>query len=119
MRLNEDLAKFGWINRTNAAKISTLRAGALADLRVEFTYDDLPRTVEVHAVGRSTKDGSLVLRGYQTGGESSRDDLPQWKLFTVDKIRSLTITLENSQAPREGYVQSDKQMGEILTEIAL
>lgn len=78
-------------------------------LAVSFVYDGKNRVVEVHAIGRSTKDGSLVVRGFQVAGEASRP-LPQWTLFTISKIEALTLTFIDSEAPRDGYTMGDKQM---------
>jgi hypothetical protein len=100
--------------------IETLNA-AMANARtVSFDYDDKPRIVEVHAVGTSTKDGSLLVRGYQVGGESSRP-LPCWALFRLFDIEpdSLIILETPSQAPRPGYKMGDKQMREIHAQIEL
>jgi hypothetical protein len=87
-------------------------------LAVSFIYDDKPRIVEVHAVGVSTKDGSLIMRGYQVAGESSRP-LPCWALFTVDKIEALQVGFIESQAPRDGYKMDDRQMANIIAQIQL
>lgn len=85
-----------------------------------FSYDGKPRTVEVHAIGASTKDGATVIRGYQTEGESSRP-LPCWVLFRAEDILDVELTDIFSLAPRisEGYnPDGDKQMGEIFAKLA-
>lgn len=87
---------------------------------VTFEYDGKPRTVEVHAIGRSTKDGSLVMRAYQVDGESSRP-VPGWSLFSLSKIdlfeMGVSRTRGGSEAPRDGYVMDDKQMSPVLAQI--
>lgn len=90
------------------------------DLQVIFDYDGKLRVVEVHAIGTSTKDGALLFRGYQTSGDSSRP-LPAWVLFRGDKVTKgqIALSFEDSLAPREGYVQGDAQMGDLIAEIAL
>lgn len=86
---------------------------------VEFDYDGKRRVVEAHAIGKSTKDESIVFRGYQIDGEASRP-LPQWTLFSVDKIEVLKLhEFGTSRAPRDGYVMGDKQMLPVLAEIDL
>jgi len=81
-------------------------------LTVMFDYDDKRRRVEVHAIGQSTKDGSFVMRGYMPD-----DDRP-WRLFSIDKIKNLELTFDDSRAPREGYTMDDKQMSVVLVQIA-
>jgi len=85
---------------------------------VNFIYDGKIRVVEVHAVGTSVKGAALVMRGYQVAGIASRP-LPQWTLFSIDKIENLTFGKEPSAAPREGYAMGDKQMQIVLCELAL
>ncbi len=81
---------------------------------LSFSYDGKPRTIEVHAIGASTKDGATVIRGYQVDGESSRA-LPCWALFRADTIVDPELTEVFSLAPRisEGYNPAgDKQMSQ-------
>jgi hypothetical protein len=85
---------------------------------VDFMYDGKYRVVEVHAVGRSPKDQSLVMRGYQLAGAASRP-LPQWTLFSINKIDMLEQRPQRSEAPREGYAMGDKQMSPVLAQLAL
>ena len=112
--------------RDNCLLDAGLPAGDFAFLRdamkngqtVNFMYDGKLRVVEVHALGRSPKDRSILMRGYQVAGTASRP-LPQWTLFTVDKIANLTHGTAPSQAPREGYALDDAQMSPVLSELAL
>lgn len=83
---------------------------------VNFVHDGKIRVVEVHAIGTSTKDGSLVMRGYQVAGHASRP-LPIWSLYSVEKIEMLTRGSEASLAPRPGYKRGDKQMRQVLVEL--
>ena len=85
---------------------------------VDFMYDGKYRVVEVHAVGTSTKDASLVMRGFQISGQASRP-LPQWTLFSINKMELLEDKPQASEAPREGYTQGDKQMQVVIVELAL
>lgn len=87
---------------------------------MSFSYDGKPRTIEVHAIGASTKDGGTVIRGYQIAGESSRP-LPCWALFRADEIFDPELTETFSLAPRisEGYNPlGDKQMSEMFARVA-
>jgi hypothetical protein len=94
-----------------------LIASAESENVVDFMYGDKYRVVEVHAVGLSTA-GKLVMRGYQIAGAASRP-LPQWTLFEIGKMDLLEERPQVSQAPREGYVEGDKQMTPVIAEIAL
>lgn len=86
---------------------------------MSFSYDGKTRTIEVHAIGASTKDGATVIRGYQVDGESSRP-LPCWALFRADDIFDPELTEIFSLAPRisEGYnPDGDKQMGDMFFKV--
>lgn len=85
---------------------------------VSFMYDDKPRTVEIHAIGYSTKDDSPIMRGFQVDGESSRPT-PCWALFTISKIEDLAIDDQQSFAPRDGYKLNDKQMSGIIAQVEM
>lgn len=91
----------------------------LSDCCVQFDYDGKTRIVEPHALGTSIKDGGLILRGVQVGGEASRA-LPSWNLFRVDKMDNFSVLMGlPSQAPRPDYVMDDVMMSEILCQIDL
>lgn len=84
---------------------------------VSFLYDGKVRIVEVHAIGLSSK-GDVLVRGYQVGGSSSRP-LPAWTLYSESKMAAVSFDEGiASQAPRPGYSQGDKQMAEVIVEIA-
>lgn len=115
----EELAIGDSILTTREVVTMNLLNQAMADARtVSFIYDGKNKTVEVHAIGTSTKDGSLIMRGYQVAGIASRK-LPIWALYTVKKIEGLSLDFVDSQAPREGYAQNDAQMDKVIAEIAL
>ncbi|MGN6818295.1 MAG: hypothetical protein ACTHJR_06445 [Sphingomonas sp.] len=103
----EAIFKQGWPER---ALVAMLRKAMIDKKAVKFTYEGLPRTVEVHAFGESSK-GHLLFRGFQTAGESE-NQLPNWRLFNLSKIpvESFDITNVDSLAPRPGYKQGDSQM---------
>jgi hypothetical protein len=108
----------GWPKLPGADIAARMRDAMRAEHCVAFAYDGKYRLVEVHAIGRSPKDGSLVMRGLQISGEASRP-LPQWTLFTVAKMEGFDEVPQHSKAPREGYAMGDKQMAPVLTELAL
>ena len=100
-------------------RLETLAHAIRSKRTVSFIYDDRTRIVEVHAVGNSTKDGSVVMRGFQVAGESSRP-LPAWALYTIAKMDALTLlAFPDSEAPRPGYKMDDKQMSSIIAQIEL
>ncbi|MET0375928.1 MAG: hypothetical protein ABW128_16940 [Rhizorhabdus sp.] len=96
-------------------RASVMRRAMLTNRCVSFYYADKLRMVEVHAIGRSPKDGSLVMRGYQIAGKASRP-LPQWTLFTVEKMSGLAILEAITESPRDGYTMGDSQMA-VLSEL--
>jgi hypothetical protein len=94
--------------------IDTLTYALNNSFTVSFLYDDKPRTVEIHAVGKTSKGD--VLRGFQVAGESSRP-LPTWALYSLDKITDLSVN--KSYGPRPGYAMHDKQLVEIYAQLKL
>ena len=96
----------------------TLCTDAIATRQtLQFNYDDKPRVVEVHAIGKAPK--GIVMRGYQVAGESSRP-LPCWALFSLDKIEAASLALVPfSEAPRPGYALNDKKMLSIIAQVPL
>ncbi len=57
---------------------------------VEFSYGPGMRVVAPYEVGQ-TKDGRMLLRGYQTKGYSSRGKIRGWKLFGLDKVFEILV----------------------------
>lgn len=98
-----------------------LRSALVENKQIAFEYEGQLRIVEVHALGTSTKDGGLVVRGYQVAGESSSSDGDRvWRLFRLDKFDTYPRVLSSpSKAPREGYAQEDRQMSVVLSQIIL
>lgn len=84
--------------------MSTMIATAIANRSViAFDYEGTTRFVEPHALGRTSKD-DLVLRGFQTGGDSNSINFG-WKLFTVAKMFNIRLA-----PPRRDYNPNDKAM---------
>lgn len=106
---------------TTEARTLAIAGAALGGQHcMAFSYDGKLRTLEVHAVGASTKDGAAVIRGYQIAGESSRP-LPCWALFRAEDIIDPEVTETTSHAPRltEGFnPDGDKQMSDIFVKVA-
>jgi hypothetical protein len=90
---------------------------ALARARVlELRYDGFSRWVEVHAVGISKADHT-VMRCWQIRGGSVHNEPVGWKLMRLDEAHSAFITDEMAQAPRPGYRRDDSQMTRIICQI--
>lgn len=95
----------------NLTEVRNIIRDAVANRRtLSFMYDDLPRLVEPHACGITSK-GKYVLRGFQPAGGTSREH--GWKLFTAAKIESLAPTDIIFDGPRPGYKMGDKQIASI------
>lgn len=93
-------------------------ADAIQNKRVlEFIYDGLPRVVEPHAVGYS-RAGHGLLRCYQIAGESHHPPIPDWRLMTVSKIRSLAVVPNRYfTSPRPDYKRGDSAMARIYAQL--
>lgn len=83
--------------------------------RLSFYYDGLPREIEPHAHGHSSA-GKEVVRGYQTAGESSQENLG-WRLWSVGKMKSLQVSDANFVNPRPGYKRGDANMHPVHCEL--
>ena len=83
---------------------------------LEFNYKGHIRIVEPHAYGITVKSNE-VLRAYQTDGTSDSGDVPDWRLFSVNKIESLKVLDETFTKPRYGYKMGDSAMDKIYCEI--
>jgi hypothetical protein len=76
---------------------------------LEFRYDGLPRVVQPHTHGTSTK-GKETLRAYQIDGRSNSGPLPDWRPFTVSKINGLNATNNNFTGTAPDYDPNDDMM---------
>jgi predicted DNA-binding transcriptional regulator YafY len=69
---------------------------------VNFHYEDQPiRQAAPHAVYYSTA-GNLNLDAFQYDGYSKTGSLPDWRNFTLDKIRNLEV-LDETFEVAQGY----------------
>jgi len=83
---------------------------------ITLIYSGLPRIVEPHAYGVSTK-GNDILRCYQVRGEHTSDIPHEWNLFTVSKIIDLGVLQDGFSGPRPGYNRDDKAMTTIYAQL--
>ena len=72
-------------------------------------YDPGFREIEPHALGYSSEN-HLLLRAYQTAGESASGEHVNWKLFRLDRMRSVEKSELPFEGPRPGYKKGDKAM---------
>lgn len=87
--------------------------------RLVIHYFPGRRIIEPHALGYSAA-GDILLRAYQTEGESASGEHEHWKLFRVDRMERVVSAFENFDAPREGYKENDKAMkGGIISQLPL
>jgi hypothetical protein len=83
---------------------------------LSLTYDGIPREVEPHAYGISSK-GNELLRCYQVSGGHNSEIPHEWELLTVSKISALANTGVRFSGPRPDYRRGDKAMATIYQEL--
>ncbi len=83
---------------------------------LEFYYKGHIRIVEPHAYGITSK-GNELLRAYQIDGTSDTGKVPDWRLFSVNKIENLSTTQDKFRNTRPGYKTGDSAIDEIYCEI--
>ena len=80
-----------------------------------FRYDGLPREIEPHAHGTSSK-GKEIVRGYQTDGQSWSGPLG-WRLWHVAKMESFRVSESTFANPRSDYIRGDSHMHPVHCEL--
>ncbi|NCP53467.1 MAG: hypothetical protein GW839_13880 [Flavobacteriales bacterium] len=83
---------------------------------LEFYYKNHHRIVEPHTFGISLK-GNENLSAFQIFGTSERNNVPDWGLFTIDKIVNIKILNESFVGTRPKYTKGDSRMVEIYKEL--
>jgi predicted DNA-binding transcriptional regulator YafY len=84
---------------------------AISERRViSLDYTAGQRRVEPHAFGYS-RNGDLLLRAYQTDGASESGEHQWWKLFRIDRVRSLNVDDVMFDGARPEYKRGDKHLG--------
>jgi len=83
---------------------------------LEFYYKNHHRIVEPHTLGISSK-GNENLSAFQIDGTSESIVVPDWGLFTIDKIVDLKILNESFLGTRPKYSKGDSRMIEIYKEL--
>lgn len=85
-------------------------------LRVQFTYSNALRIVEVHSAGYS-KDNRPVILGWQVSGGSKSGNPSPWRNFYLDEVSNGVVLDEKSQAPRQGYAGGGRAIDRIVAEL--
>lgn len=99
--------------------LTTIKQAIAEMRRLEIYYEPGSRVIEPHAVGYS-KDGNILLRAYQVAGASASGEHAHWKLFRLDRTRSIFMTADGFDSPRTGYRLGDKAMkGGIISQLPL
>ena len=80
--------------------------------------DDGYRYIEPYTLGTNHK-GNTILRAWLIKGKSrlGRIDpkqVPGWRLYRIDRISSISVSLEKFTIPKKGYNHEDSHMEEIL-----
>ena len=83
---------------------------------LEFIYKDHHRVVEPYTFGVSSK-GNDNLSAFQIDGTSENIVVPDWGLFTIDKIVDLKILNQTFEGTRPKYTKGDSRMIEIYKEL--
>lgn len=78
---------------------------------IRFHYDGHPRVVQPAAYGRHRKgEHGLKLRGYQVAGSTTEGTLPDWRLFSVERIQGLQVLPETFADAPPGYRRGDAHL---------
>lgn len=86
-------------------------------LLVQLWYEPGTRIIEPHAFGRGS-DGQLLLRAFQIDGASSSGEHVHWKLFRLDRTKSLSHNGSTFAGPRPEYKRNDRVMtGGIIAQL--
>lgn len=80
--------------------------------------DDGIRFIEPYALGVN-KSGNTVLRAWLLKGKSRRGridpkQVPGWRLFRIDRISSISTSLQAFSVPRKGYNDEDEGMTDVM-----
>lgn len=104
-------------NHMQAGSNLTAAQEALArGVCLSFSYDGLPRVVEVHTVGFTRADRA-AMNVWQVDGASEDGPIPDWRTFCFDECFDVRLTDMASEAPRQGFRRGAKQFARILVEV--
>ena len=83
---------------------------------LRFLYDGYERVVEPHCCGCTSK-GNLILSAYQVEGLSRTGLVPDWRVFTVSRMRTLTLLPAEFAGPRQGYNPRDPRFDVVYCQL--
>lgn len=76
------------------------------------------RVIEPYALGVNGKGNNVVrawlIMGVSKTGRRNPRLVPGWRLFRIDRIRSITTSLEKFTVPKKGYNRNDKGMTQVM-----
>lgn len=83
---------------------------------IQFEYDGLPRTAQPATLGYTTT-GKLSLRACLIDGNSRRNAIPCWELYSVAKISRLATSGSTfAEFTLTGYTRGDSAFSSIIAE---
>lgn len=78
------------------------------------------RSIAPVALGIHSKSGNLVFRGYLLEGLSKSERNPKWRMWRVDRVRSIRLlTLKQRARFNSFYRPNDKHMGYIYKQASI
>ncbi|EHQ36308.1 WYL domain-containing protein [Methanoplanus limicola] len=84
--------------------------------QIKIIYDGQTRIINPHLIGIHHKSGKKTLRAYQVGGHSNSGKIPDWRMYSIDKISSVSH-LDNSFEINQGYNPNDSHMSSIICRV--
>ena len=113
------------MNEDLNSNIETLKNAISKKLKCVIYYkgeekgvvEDGFRTIEPYAIGVN-EVGNNVLRAWIVRGKSKTGKIdpsvvPGWRLFRIDRIYTISLSLETFTVPHKGYNEKDSHMVEI------
>ncbi|SDT28530.1 hypothetical protein [Bradyrhizobium canariense] len=76
---------------------------------VNIWYEPGTRSIECHALGYGSA-GQILLRAFQIDGASASNEHVNWKLFRLDRMRDVELTIFEFDGPRPEYKLNDRAM---------
>ena len=106
---------------------ATIAYAIASDLKIDIFYADDEgggivlrgyRSVTPVAIGSHVTTGNQVFRAYLMEGVSKSKRIPKWRLFRVDRVKSIKIHYSPSRAKwHASYRPNDKHIGSMFVEV--
>lgn len=68
-----------------------IKNAILKKLKLKFIYKGYNRIFEPHVFGMTIITSKDFIRGWQSGGGSSKKDVPGWKMFYLEYIENIEL----------------------------